>query len=276
VLTWRSGSDKVGEVAYLVQGDNLLLTLANGAIKSPMATTIVHTACHFGGRRPWLLCPRPRCNRRCAVLFVHARSCGFDCRRCAGVAYATESLDWFGRSWARQARIEQALGPHGIRPKGMHKRTYLAKRLRLMEIEMARDDAIEAGIRKFGGVEWPAAVRWRGGEEQGRSDVDVVEDRGPIVSRFARYEGQYVRVGQWEGVCRFCRGPFIVRALVKRVGLALSRTITMRKNCDEALLSRRVQTFEERAHESCNCLLVLRDTASCGVMPHSIPMRSCA
>src|SRR4051812_39674498 len=42
------------------------------------------TACHYGGTRPWLRCPR--CARRVAVLYV--RYAVFLCRHCARLPYA--------------------------------------------------------------------------------------------------------------------------------------------------------------------------------------------
>jgi hypothetical protein len=52
---------------------------------------ITWTACHFGGRRPWFICPGHSggryCGQRVAVLYDGGES--FACRRCYGLAYAS-------------------------------------------------------------------------------------------------------------------------------------------------------------------------------------------
>jgi hypothetical protein len=52
-----------------------------------VALRVVTTRPHFGGARAWLLCPVPRCGRRCTALYyfkdAHA------CRRCHRLAYSS-------------------------------------------------------------------------------------------------------------------------------------------------------------------------------------------
>jgi hypothetical protein len=73
-------------------------TISNGKISAQIRYT--ETATRFGGRRPWMLCPR--CSRRCRVLFL-----GFGrvaCRRCS--ACVINRKPWIGSAarctqWAR-------------------------------------------------------------------------------------------------------------------------------------------------------------------------------
>ena len=59
-------------------------TISNGKISAQIRYTETSTC--FGGRRPWMLCPR--CSRRCRVLFL-----GFGrvaCRRCFRLRYQSQ------------------------------------------------------------------------------------------------------------------------------------------------------------------------------------------
>ena len=98
---------------------------------------LVGTDPHFGGTRYWFRCPRPRCGRRCSVLYREQRSNAraFACRRCIRFRYRTQVL---GDADLIATRIEKLLircelQPDGTvgRRKGMHQRTFhmLAERL---------------------------------------------------------------------------------------------------------------------------------------------------
>ncbi len=86
------------------------------------------TSCHFGGERPWFLCPASGCGRRVAILY-----CGgiFACRHCYNLAYACQSETIHDRELRRVEKIRDRLGWEpgilsrtGSRPKGMHFSTY--------------------------------------------------------------------------------------------------------------------------------------------------------
>lgn len=85
--------------------------------------TLEWTACHFGGQRPWFLCPC--CGRRAAVLFGREI---YACRRCHNLAYPCQREDKHGRLLSRAQKIQRRLswdGPNGWhKPKGMHWRTF--------------------------------------------------------------------------------------------------------------------------------------------------------
>ena len=109
------------------------------------------TACHYGGVRPWALCPR--CGRRIAVLYGGR---AFACRQCRDLAYASTRQDRADRLITKAQRIRMRLGgspdltqPFPWKPSGMHWRTYW--RLR-HEAEGAELDGLVSGLQKILGV----------------------------------------------------------------------------------------------------------------------------
>lgn len=113
------------------------------------------TVCHFGGQRPWFICPAKGCGVRTATIYggrIYA------CRRCHGLAYMSQRQSRSDRASARAERILEKLGwedlltifdPVTERPKGMHHRTFN----RLAEqYEAARYEAFAygpAGVMAF-------------------------------------------------------------------------------------------------------------------------------
>lgn len=87
------------------------------------------TRCHFGGERPWFICPQNGCGRRVAILYVESV---LACRHCCSLIYPSRCEPPRDRAARRALRIRQRLrwtadhstGPCG-KPKGMHWRTYL-------------------------------------------------------------------------------------------------------------------------------------------------------
>lgn len=84
------------------------------------------TPCHYGGSRPWALCPR--CDRRVAILYGGQR---FYCRHCHKLAYASNRESAADRGLRKAQNIRERLGggasmalPFPPKPKGMHWRTY--------------------------------------------------------------------------------------------------------------------------------------------------------
>lgn len=87
------------------------------------------TSCHFGGQRPWFLCPARGCGRRVAILYSGGI---FACRHCYELTYQSQHENHYHRA-ARQANIiREKLGwETGIlnsrerkKPKGMHWHTF--------------------------------------------------------------------------------------------------------------------------------------------------------
>jgi len=86
------------------------------------------TACHLGGKRHWFLCPARGCGRRVAILYGGAI---FSCRHCFQLAYPSQREAFHDRAIRKADRIREKLGwepgtanGHGLKPKGMHWRTF--------------------------------------------------------------------------------------------------------------------------------------------------------
>src|SRR5215204_5689951 len=102
-----------------------------------VAVALTETSCTFGGTRPWFLCPQPGLNWQCpgrvARLSVDGLRLG--CRRCLGLAYASQRAGEASLAGRRARRARRRLGDKGTllapvpsRPKGMHWRTYIRLR----------------------------------------------------------------------------------------------------------------------------------------------------
>ncbi|WP_171207841.1 MULTISPECIES: hypothetical protein [unclassified Ruegeria] len=84
--------------------------------------------CHYGGYREWFACPARGCGRRVAKLYGGRI---FACRHCHQLAYSSQREADFQRVQRRADKIRERLGwaddldqMEGIKPKGMHWRTY--------------------------------------------------------------------------------------------------------------------------------------------------------
>jgi hypothetical protein len=130
------------------------------------------TGCTLGGRRVWFLCPAAGCGRRVAILY-----CGgiFACRHCYRLAYACQRENTDDRATRRADKIRERLkwepgilNGHGIKPKGMHWRTYqrltikhdahvgislniMQQRMRMIEARLGGIDEDLNLFRKIGG-----------------------------------------------------------------------------------------------------------------------------
>ena len=85
------------------------------------------TPCNLGGHRQWFTCPS--CTRRVAVIYGAGRL--FTCRTCKGLAHASQGESDDDRAARRADRIRKRLGwkpgilnDPGVKPKGMHLRTF--------------------------------------------------------------------------------------------------------------------------------------------------------
>ncbi len=92
------------------------------------AVNLDWTTCALGGRRPWWRCPVADCGQRVAVL--HGGRV-FACRRCNQATYRCQREADDDRATRRAETIRRRLGwdpgilnGRGLKPKGMHWRTY--------------------------------------------------------------------------------------------------------------------------------------------------------
>jgi hypothetical protein len=108
------------------------------------------SACNFGGKRPWFVCPAVGCGRRVAVLYGPGRY--FLCRHCYDLVYESQRENGMTRALRRAQRIRECLGgsanmtmPFPEKPKGMHWTTY--ERLRWEHDEADMEQL--AGLREW-------------------------------------------------------------------------------------------------------------------------------
>jgi len=130
----------------LTEHDAVILiykSLGLGATKAEpilQEVPIAWTGLHFGGQRPWFICRG--CGRRAAVLYTTGGL--FGCRRCHGLAYATQQETPLYRNLTAAQKIRARLGgslstfdEFPDKPKRMHRRTYLRLRARGERVEAA-------------------------------------------------------------------------------------------------------------------------------------------
>ena len=121
-MTWKS----------LISPANIASTCASSFWRSKVGDENI-PRCHFGGRGPWFVCSvrtnGQYCGRRVAVLYAAGEL--FACRRCCGLAYASQLKDLLvrnvsgqGKSGCGSAAAPDLFVPIPARPRGMWRRTY--------------------------------------------------------------------------------------------------------------------------------------------------------
>jgi len=132
--SWSCNGEAIGYINVRTEQDQVILTYRHRRgdedwQDKTYSVWLNWTPCHFGGKRPWFLCPAANCNRRVAILYSGGV---FACRHCYQLAYSSQRETYYDRV-ARQAdKIRKRLGweqgimnPKGWqKPKGMHWRTF--------------------------------------------------------------------------------------------------------------------------------------------------------
>jgi hypothetical protein len=178
VSAWACGGEPCGRVLARSEADVVLLVALQREIQGKprpfsQRVPITWTACHLGGKRPWFLCggvtKGRACGRRAAVLYDRGET--FACRRCCGLAHASQQESPLDRSIRRSRKFRIRLGgdpsifePLPPRPRGMHAATYL--RL-LAQAERADASWLAFMEKRFGGlrgvpIQTRSALAWRG------------------------------------------------------------------------------------------------------------------
>jgi hypothetical protein len=138
--SWTRGGAPSGSISVRTEADAVLLTFQYRSSTDPewqsleQRVPITWTGCHLGGRRPWFICTvytgGRYCGRRVALLYLAAGEL-FACRRCCGLAYASQQETLWCRGLGKAQKIRAQLGgsPNMLegfpdRPKGMHWKTY--------------------------------------------------------------------------------------------------------------------------------------------------------
>ncbi len=142
-----TGTDEpAGSISYRVENDAVVLSYLLDDEPRTQRVPLLSTPCHYGGARSWFACPH--CAARVAVLYL--RRGGFYCRRCARVAYSSQSEDACARSWRAQQKAEAKLGPNWSRPKGMHAATHERQLDVIFRCEERRELELALFMRRLG------------------------------------------------------------------------------------------------------------------------------
>lgn len=109
-LRWTDGSS-IGYVADAREVSVLYGVTAYGEAQRQVRAVVPveWTPCPFGGRRPWLRCPR--CSRRCAT--VYALASGAACRVCGRLGYLCQREALDRRAMRRGRKLVERLGVKG-------------------------------------------------------------------------------------------------------------------------------------------------------------------
>lgn len=130
--SWTCRGEPSGDITHRAEAGALILDYrtkgARDAEWRPVSEriTVDSTACHYGGARPWFLCPG--CGRRRAVLYSVGGH--FRCRTCHDLAYSSTRETPADRALRRADTLRRKLADRpGLhhwppKPKGMHWRTY--------------------------------------------------------------------------------------------------------------------------------------------------------
>jgi len=130
---WSRHGEVVASIRARTEPDRVILTYRHRSGGSDWKDEsypvyLDWTPCHLGGQRPWFLCPARGCGRRVAILYGGAI---FACRHCYRLAYLSQRETDDDRAARRADRIRERLGwepgilnGNGLKPKGMHWRTF--------------------------------------------------------------------------------------------------------------------------------------------------------
>jgi hypothetical protein len=139
MISWTFGGEPAGSINVRTEPGAVVLTCRTRSWQAAewkpitQRVPITWTDCHFGGRRPWFICSVYRdgryCGRRVAVMY--GADAYFACRRCHGLAYASQQEAVRERGFTRAQKILTRLGakpdlfePFPRKPPRMHWRTY--------------------------------------------------------------------------------------------------------------------------------------------------------
>jgi hypothetical protein len=155
-FSWRWGGpcgEERGSISVACREDAVRLSyvMDSGTSRERQVSydvPIAWTACHFGGRRPWFVCPGRGCGRR--VLHLYLRGDYFLCRHCHDLTYSSRQEGSGHAELLRVQRVRERLGGHpGLsrpfpeKPKGMHWRTYERLRRQAIDLEWVGREAID-------------------------------------------------------------------------------------------------------------------------------------
>jgi hypothetical protein len=139
-LSWSRGDTIITNIETTVYDNYLLLIYTFKKTKNiEQKIYFTYTPCNYGGTRIWFQCPS--CNRRCALIYIQEKY--FACRICCGLTYRTCNETPIYRRFSKANKLRKRLGAQAgalnsfpsIKPKGMHKTTWLMIRIEILNIE---------------------------------------------------------------------------------------------------------------------------------------------
>jgi hypothetical protein len=163
-LRWSRAGRETGSIRGAVEGSDrperlvLLYRHRSGPgaewedVHEPIS--LEWTACTFGGKRPWFICPGAGCGRRVAILYGEGRY--FLCRHCYDLSYESQRENEMHRALRRAQAIREKLGgsanmtkPFPEKPKGMHWKTYERLFWKHHEAEVEQLAGMREWLNKF-------------------------------------------------------------------------------------------------------------------------------
>jgi hypothetical protein len=137
--SWTCGGEPSGSISVRAEGGVVVLMFRSQSSQDSewkaieQRVPITWTACHFGAWRAWFRCSvytgGQYCGRRVALLYNAGEL--FACRRCYGLAYASQQESLHHRGLGKAQKIRMQLGGSANmfdafpdKPRGMHWRTY--------------------------------------------------------------------------------------------------------------------------------------------------------
>lgn len=152
--TWNwSYGDKILEgISIDCWGNTLTLHQDNDPKHIEQSILLTWTSCHYGGQRPWFLCPV--CNRRAAILYMASAS--LSCSKCQNITYYSRCETKLDRLLRKKNKLRKRLTVDDgwgldffCKPKGMHQKTYDRLMHELAELEMQIDNQAEIRFGEF-------------------------------------------------------------------------------------------------------------------------------
>ena len=124
VVEWRRGGTEGGvlrQVGFTTGAGEVAFSVVTDTGPRYQRVRLATGGYRFGSvRQHWFVCPS--CQRHIAILYVGTD--GLACRRCLGVAYASQSESRLAHACRRLRKVEALLGPGRARPAKMHSDTY--------------------------------------------------------------------------------------------------------------------------------------------------------
>ena len=113
-LEWSQNGKPCDTITVICEFNSILLSYNHRRWADPWKheeyrVNIDWTPCHYGGRRPWFLCPAAGCARRVAVLYGPGI---FACRQCRHLTYETQRKSAYSRAiWRAQVYARNLEAP---------------------------------------------------------------------------------------------------------------------------------------------------------------------